>query len=649
MPSVPCAPRRRGAAAAVLAAIALWAGSGATGRADPPPPAPPVAAGPTFSLTDMGATAPLTFFGDQGSAELVFPVPRGLTPVALTGVVEIPVNVRAGTLTVMQRDRMVARIPLPPGDQAPVVIPLAGAEIVDDAVAVTLRTYLMPVEGYCLDPTNPLRLNGGAVNFAGVEAAPISVAEFLPPLLRKLTIAIPPAPTAAESDAAVQLAASVAARYGQQPTAVVLAPLGPALPPAGPFERQVVIEGGPDAGITLQPVPGALPNLRITGPQSDITNQARLLTSDLVRLSLSSKAVAGPLAAAPQLPGDVTTLGALGQPVVSAVALAPQVAIGLDQTRLGRPVRDMRVHLLGSYTPVPAGVSARLVAVIGGQTIDSWSTDERGLIDRWVDIPNRLVRRYTTLGVGLNVAGNTGRCGEFQPLTLTIDGDSVVHSDAAVPPVPAGLQSVPQALMPRVEVGIPAGSFDDATRAVTIVVVLQRLSARPIDTAVTSVEDALASSGPAIVIAADGWKHPDVALPIGFAENRFTLDGTAANGRPTTVGLDGGVRYGTVEAFFDGRRSLLVATSNSAPEQLDELLGWMSADVRRWSQLDGTAVIAAAGQQPVVVGGGDAPTPEPDAPATGRAWWPVGGAVAALAAVLVVLRSRRRAGEPDDR
>lgn len=53
-------------------------------------------------------------------------------------------------------------------------------------------------------------------------------------------------------------------------------------------------------------------------------------------------------------------------------------------------------------------------------------------------MPDRLLQRYTTVGISLNVAGNTGRCGEFQPLTLTVDGDSVVESSAAVPPTPPG-------------------------------------------------------------------------------------------------------------------------------------------------------------------------------------------------------------------
>jgi hypothetical protein len=596
-------------------------------------------AGPTFSLVDMGTATPLAFYGDQGTAELTFPVPRGLAPEALNGTVEIPVNVRS---TVMQKDRTIARVALPATDQTPITIPLKGAAIVDNAVTVTLRTYLVPVEGYCLDPTNPLRLTNGSVSFDGVEAAPTGVADFLPPILRKLTIAIPSSPARAESDAAVRLAAAVTAHYGQQPTAVVVVAAKPELPAAGPFERQILIQQSPDTGLALQPIPNALPNLRISGPENEVVNQTRLLASNVSRLALNSKAVVGPLKTSPQLAGDVTTLRALGQPVVSAVALAPQVAVGLDQTRMGRSAEAVRVHLLGSYTPTPPNVSARLVAIVGGETIDSWPVDERGVIDHWIDVPDRLLQRYTTLGISLNVAGSTGRCGEFQPLTLTIDGDSVVQSTAAVPPVPAGLQSLPQALMPRTMVGIGPDAFADTVRATALAVTMQRLSALPIDTVVTSVDEALAGRLPAIVIAADGWRHPDVRLPISIENGSLTLDGIEGSGESTTLTLDPDLKYGALQAFFDGHRSLLVATSNGAPAQLDELLRWMSADPKRFSALDGAAVVAAPGQQPVVVGPQPGVAAAPAASSTG-AWirW-AGGAVLMAAAAGAALLIRRR-------
>lgn len=107
--------------------------------------------------------------------------------------------------------------------------------------------------------------------------------------------------------------------------------------------------------------------------------------------------------------------------------------------------------------------------------------------------------------------------------------------------------------------------------------------------------------------------------------------------------LDPELKYGALQVVFDGYRSMLVATSNGAPGQLDELIRWVGADPRRWSRVDGTAVISAPGREPVVV----RPQPGVDTSAdrTGIAtgWWAAGAAVAAAAglAALIVRRARR--------
>lgn len=357
----------------------------------------------------------MSFFGTQGIETLVIPVPPGLRPAELTAIVELPVNVRLGTLNVTQDDRTISRVRLPDGDRLPIVVPLDGVDVIDNAVTVTLRSYLVPVEGYCLEPTNPLRFTDVAIRYEGAEIPPATVADFLPPILRKLTILIPARPMNIESEAAARVAMAVVARYGKQNPEVAVLPLADRqtepVEPSAPMERQIVIREGPEVAVALQG--GGFPSLLIGGPPNQLINQARLLSSDLSRLAVSSLAVAGPLKTVPQLPADVTTIRQLGQPGVNATALNPQVSIALDQTRLGRSARNVRVHLRGTYTPLPNGIGGSVVTAINGQTIDQWPVDDTGVIDRWVDIPDRLLQRYTNLGVAINIAGNTGRCGSF--------------------------------------------------------------------------------------------------------------------------------------------------------------------------------------------------------------------------------------------
>jgi hypothetical protein len=385
----------------------------------------------------------------------------------------------------------------------------------------------------------------------------------------------------------------------------------------------------------------------ISGPPDQLVNQARLLSSDISRLAMSSSAVVGPLKSAPQLPPDLTTIRQLGQPGVNATALSPQVSIGLDQTRLGRSVENVRVHLRGSYTPLPTSVGGGVVAAINGETIDQWPTDRAGTIDRWVDIPNRLMQRYTNLGVAINITGNTGRCGEFQPITLTIDGDSPVQTTRADPPLSAGFQSAPQALMPRMEVGVGEDAFADTRRAVSILVGLQRLSALPLDTAVVPRQHAIDSPNPAVIIAADGWSDPRITLPISATQSgELKVAGIDGPADATTLALDPGQRFGSLQIVVDRGRTLLIATSNGDPAQLDGLLAWLNSDPMRWSRLTGTAVLAPAGGDPVMIGA-DEPQQSVMAAEAGNSlpyrWFGIGVlAVVAVGTGLIWWRSRSK-------
>jgi hypothetical protein len=591
--------------------------------------------------------ATLALYGLQGTQSLTIPVPPGFAPSTLNARVELPIGVRGGTIAVSQDDRTLSRVPLPTDFDAPVSIPLDGADVVENAITVLVRSYLDPFEGYCLyDPTVPLRLGDPSVSFTGVEAPPATVADFLPPVLRKLSLFVPPSPSRAESDATVRMATAVVARYGKQATQIVVAPLAPAdpVPPVDPFERQIIIREGPTAGVSLQGADGIRP-LLITGQGAALANQSRLLSSDMARLALSSKAVVGPLKQVPQLPADQTTLRALGQPGVTAIALSPQVSLALDQTRLGRAAHNVRVRLQGSYTPPPSGIGGQLVANVGGQTIDSWPLDASGAIDRWVQIPDNLLLRYTNLVLSLNITGNTGRCGEFQPLTLTIDGDSTVQSVTANPPVPSGFQSLPQALLPRVAVGIGTDGLADTVRAVTIMAGLQRLSALPMDTSVMSVDDAVNAKDPAVLISAGNWTDDRIPLPVansGGGEVRLT-----SGSESETVTLDPAIQYGSLQTVFTGGRTVLIATSTEAPEHLDALLGWLNADSRRWSKLTGDALLFAPGHDPFTVGA-NSPAAQSDPTVQSRwpsPWWIAAalGVGVLVAAALLAVRLRRRA------
>ena len=269
-----------------------------------------------------------------------------------------------------------------------------------------------------------------------------------------------------------------------------------------------------------------------------------------------------------------------------------------------------------------------------------------------VEIPDRLLKRSIDLEVSLNVADNTGRCGDFHTagagdrlLSLTIDGDTTVESTFAEPPVPGGLQSVPQALMPKVQVGIGADSLGDTVRAVAVMVGLQRLSALPIETAVRGVKPVLDSPDPGIVIAADGWDHSDIALPVAATpDGPIAFNGIGADGKSPTLGLDPMQRFASIQTVYDRERTLLITTSNGAPAELDRLLDWLNSDSERWSKLSGTTVITTTpGRDPVTldIGGTILPEYEPP-PDISWVWWMGGGLLALCLVALGAATVRRR-------
>lgn len=220
---------RLGAVVGVVAMLLLGtpAGAYADPATDAPPPGGAVADAPTLALADLGEGQTLTFDGaaDTTSTDLSFPVPLGLAPLALNAVLQLPVTLRSGSLVVTQNDRIISRIDLPLTDQSPVVVPLAGAEISGNYVSVTLTITAIPLDPYCWDPLRPVRLTYSTVTFGGTEAIPTTVAAFVPPVLRKLTIAVPPRPSQAESNAAVQLAAAMVTKFGGQNPDVFVTPL----------------------------------------------------------------------------------------------------------------------------------------------------------------------------------------------------------------------------------------------------------------------------------------------------------------------------------------------------------------------------------------------------------------------------------------
>ena len=600
-------------------------------------------------LADLGSTESIAFIltRDVTDTNLRFSVPPGLKPVALTAKIQLPIPLRYGSLTVTQDTRIISHLNALPADGVELVIPIAGVQVFGNWANLTMTMTAVPPEDYCWDFRSPIRLVDASVVFDGSAIIPTSVSTFLPPTLRKLTLVLPEKPSQAESNAAVQLAAIVQRRYRANLDVSVI-PGGVPLPPSDTplMDRTITIAEGPDPGLTLESG-GVVPTLRISGAGDDLANQARLLGDESLPSAVSSRAVAGPLSYEQTFADDNTTImKLLNEPDLSNEGVWPVVQVPLDQTLFGHSISRVLVHLFGSYTPIAQDFGGEVTVSIHDIVIDRWPVDEGGTIDRSIAVPNQLLDRSTNLFVAIRTNGDMGHCGDYPAMSMRIDGDSEIESSLADPPIPAGFRSFPQTLLPRVQVGIGADAFGDTVRAIRIITGLQQASGVPLSTVVTSLDEAIASHDSAVLIASQGWTNDKIALPVNAGRGRFSVAVVDSAGKETALNLDSAAPVGSLQTVLDGRRSLLVATSNGNPQQLDALLQWLSAERGRWSGLDGRAIIAVPDREPVTVPNPDFDlTPRDAKVGTWSAWW-VRGVVAAIAcaalgAAVILVRSIR--------
>ncbi|MFW0795180.1 hypothetical protein AAFP30_15310 [Gordonia sp. CPCC 205515] len=628
----------------VVAALAGLPGRATAVPGDPPSP---------ISLTDLGSSSTISFPGQQGQVSLSLPVPPDLAPATLRGTTQVPDFVTGGSVDVLQGDRLISRTPISTAPSAPIELSLRGVNVTKNAADLTLRAYLQ-IQGFCqFDPANAFRITGANVTYTGREAIPTTVAGFLPPILRGLTIYVPSDVQQDEGAAAVNLAAAVTANYGaaRVPVETVGLPRANMTPPEvpGPLERQVVINSKAPQGLSLQNNRGSS-YLVIGGSGDDLVTQTQLLTSDLSPIALSSSAVAGTLHAAPQLPRDVQTLADLGVTDQSVTSASwPSISFGIDQTRIGRPSKGIRVQLIGTYSPGQRNTSGIIAVQAGDRTISTISADGDGSYNQWVDIPDDVVKRYTAITLTYQRGDLGEACGTGYRSSLSLSSAGEVQADPADPPQPSGFQSLPQALMPRTQLAWTKGDVGDVSRAVTIVAGMQQMSTVPLGIDVVSMDTAGSSDLPAILIAADGTGLPELTLPLQTDGRTLKVVNTSGDAQTSSVTLNPGINFGALEVTRQNDRSVLVATSTNDTADLDGLLRGLSAG-SQWSGLEGDAILQVAGNDPVTVAS-DQVSPVESSDGHGS-WWTValvviGAALLAGLVALATILARRRRRRPE--
>lgn len=615
----------------------------------------PVAARTVLDSTAVGIGEVLRFHDRTDEIAVPIPVPRGLMPRTLTATAQTPVDMERGHLEAWSGDLLLERIPLD-GDEesARIDVPLERAEIRNGVVDLTLRTVLNSRGDTCPDWTHrSLVLRDGDVIYEGEPEAPRVLADFIPSVLKRLEIYLPDEPSPVESEAAAQLALTAAARFGKRGLEIDVLPVsGPRAASASPFTRRAEIREAPEARFEL--TDADVPTAVITGDAASLARQSRSVSSELRSFAITDTVTLDTPLPAPRALMTEATLDDLGIGSLTARSVGTvSVDFGLDQTRTAGVAGEMTVDLRGTYSPPPGDRSGLIVVTAGETVLDSWTADDSGSIERTVTVPADAVNRYTEITVALQTAGTgTGAaCGLVQPLTMLVNGSTRVHLTDPVSPAPKGFNSLPQALMPRVQIATGAGTLEETARVVDILANLQALSAAPLLPEWVSMDTLLDSKIPGLLVTSEPASEL-IDLPLSLTSGRtLQIVGSGAD-EPSTLRFFDDIEFASMQVVEDGDRAVLVASTSSGSDELDRTLDWLDAKPDRWSALSGNVLFTAPDRVPISLSTSEVIEADPDSSTTTegvRTALLVGLAVTVVGVVLAALwwlLTRRRRSAP---
>ncbi|GLB64546.1 membrane protein [Dietzia sp. NCCP-2495] len=553
-----------------------------------------------IGATPLGMSDEIGFRDRTDEVAFPIPVPRGLTPKTLTGTVQTPVDLESGHLEAWSGDLLLARIAIDGRrDFTPVEIPLEGARVRNGVADVTLRTVLHSEGEACPDWTGrTLEFRDGEVVFDGGLEVPRVLADFIPPVLERLEIYLPTDPSTVEAEAAAELALAASARFGTRDLEVAILPAdGVRATAASPFTRRVELREETESRITLVEAP--VPTAEVVGDASTLAHQVRSVSTNLRDLAIADSVSVETNLPVPRALVTEATLNELDIGTVTSRGVGTVTAtFGLDQTRLATAAGDVTLELSGTYSPPPADHSGLVVVEAGGTVIDSWVADPSGLIDRTVVVPGDVLGRYTDISVSLQTSGAGASCGVVQPLTMVLSGDSRLRIGESGSPAPRGFDSLPQAMMPRVQVATGSASLDDTRRAITILVELQRLSASLLRPEWVTVEELTDGAAPGLLVSSDGIAD-GLPLPLELTGGRTLEVMGAGDVEPAILRFSEDIDFASLQVVEDDDRAILVASTSSGSGELDRTLEWLSADPDRWAGLRGDVLFTAPGREPV--------------------------------------------------
>ncbi len=225
-----------------------------------------------------------------------------------------------------------------------------------------------------------------------------------------------------------------------------------------------------------------------------------------------------------------------------------------------------------------------------------------------------------------------GGCTPFTaPMSFRTDPRSTVSVVAGADPR-GGFASLPLAFAPSVQVALGDSDSGHLSRAAAVLQAIQRLTATPLNVVVVPPEEA-ASSGSGALVVAD-------AATVEALKLSPPLSGSAESARvdlatPLSATVSGGL--GSIQAFTDGGRTVVLVTASGDWAPVDRLLTYAAGLDDGWASLSGDVLVAGVDGEPatLTVRTDGSPRFLAETPTSWRRWLWLGGAALIVAAASV--------------
>lgn len=453
-------------------------------------------------VTDGGAVMALEaltggggFQLDRGDATRSITVPAlpGLALVEIRADAAIAAGGADTTLVVGVDGVEVARLTLPDTASA-IRLPVAAVPQGEAVVTLSLLD-----QGCGIDSaSSSLQLSNIGFEFAGVPEAPVSIAEFLPPVMTSAVIVEPADPTDAEKNATYALAAALARRYAVPP-AISIVRDGAAEPDrVDPFERVFSVgEATEDSLAVVSSGPAS--TLEIRGTAERLADSAASMASpDLVLLTTDFSDDPPRLTEVErgQLTGvrDLLDLGVDDTERTGAATL--EVVVPLPQSAFGEPVAQLRIALSGIASS-GQGTSPVVSLTVNDRLVELIDINANGTFVVDTEISMREIRRDNVVVLRSELPPCDAAVGSHR---LVVSTSSTVDAAPGQSLAPS-LERFPQVAIGNDGIVVAAGSSAlEQQVAATMVAALQTSSPFTIRAVAGEVDAAVAGQQPALVV-----------------------------------------------------------------------------------------------------------------------------------------------------